>query len=349
LAGLVREILADRKPSDPSSLDRPLWTDLAAAGVLAATLPTTVGGDGYGLAEQCTILGEIGRAAAAVPYLPCIVAASALAAFGDPHQVQRWVAPAGRGEAVLTVALTGGPALGGAGASVHARHSANGFVLDGSCTTVPAAPYADLILVPVEGHGAFLVTPDDDGVSIEPQQVAGGPGEGFLDLRSAVLPPDRRLGGEAVVGWLRDRMTVGLCATQLGVLEKALELTAEYARTREQFGRAIGTFQAVAQRLADAYIDLEGVRLTLWQAAWRLSGDLPCTTEIATAKFWAAEAGHRVAHTAVHVHGGVGIDVEHPVHRYFLAAKYNELTLGGATAQLLHIGESLIDSPFDDA
>jgi len=134
---------------------------------------------------------------------------------------------------------------------------------------------------------------------------------------------------------------VGLCAQQLGVLERALELTASYARTRVQFGKPIGGFQAVAQRLADAYVDVEAVRLTMWQAAWLLAEGMPCETEIATAKFWAADAGHRVAHTAVHIHGGVGIDVEYPLHRYFVAAKNGEFTLGGATTQLRRIGAAL--------
>jgi 3-oxocholest-4-en-26-oyl-CoA dehydrogenase beta subunit len=129
---------------------------------------------------------------------------------------------------------------------------------------------------------------------------------------------------------------------QSGVIERALELTAEHARSRVQFGRPIGSFQAVTQRLADAYIDTEAVRLTMWQAAWLLaSGDHAADVAVATAKFWAADAGHRVAHTAVHVHGGVGIDTSYPVHRYFVAAKHNEFALGGATAQLRRIGAAL--------
>jgi len=134
---------------------------------------------------------------------------------------------------------------------------------------------------------------------------------------------------------------VGICATQLGVTERALELTAEHARNRQQFRRPIGAFQAVAQRLADAYIDVEAIRLTMWQAAWRLEAGLRCEEEIATAKFWAADGGHRVAHTAVHIHGGVGIDVAHPLHRYFTAAKQNEFALGGATVQLRRLGAAL--------
>ncbi|HKT01702.1 MAG TPA: acyl-CoA dehydrogenase family protein, partial [Rugosimonospora sp.] len=147
--------------------------------------------------------------------------------------------------------------------------------------------------------------------------------------------------GRDITEWLVAHGTVGLCALQLGVVERALELTSAYARDRVQFGRPIGSFQAVSQRLADGYIDVEAVRLTLWQAAWRLAERLPCATEVDTAKFWAADAGHRIAHTAVHVHGGVGIDLDHPLHRYFVAAKHNELALGGATASLLRIGATL--------
>lgn len=134
--------------------------------------------------------------------------------------------------------------------------------------------------------------------------------------------------------------TVGAAAAQLGVVERALELTAEHCRTRVQFERPIGAFQAVAQRLADAYIDVEGLRVALWQAAWRLGEHPPATAEVATAGFWAAEAGHRVLHTAVHLHGGVGIDLTYPLHRYFLAAKYHEFLLGGGTAQLLTLADT---------
>jgi alkylation response protein AidB-like acyl-CoA dehydrogenase len=145
--------------------------------------------------------------------------------------------------------------------------------------------------------------------------------------------------------WLRLRGTAGLCAQQLGIVERALEMTAAYARERKQFDHVIGGFQAVRQRLADAYLDVEAVRLTMLQAAWRLSEGLPAAEAVATAKFWAAEAGHRIAHTAVHIHGGVGIDVDHPTHRYFTAAKRLEFTLGPATAQLLTLGNLLAATP----
>ncbi|MEV0899116.1 acyl-CoA dehydrogenase family protein [Actinoplanes sp. NPDC049802] len=141
---------------------------------------------------------------------------------------------------------------------------------------------------------------------------------------------------EVPEAWLRSRRVVGTAAHQLGVVERALEMTAGYARGRVQFGRPIGAFQAVSQRLADAWIDVEALRLALWQAVCR-----PEPAEVATAGFWAAEAGHRVLHTAVHVHGGVGIDMDYPLHRYFLAAEANEFALGGATAQLVALAEEM--------
>jgi 3-oxocholest-4-en-26-oyl-CoA dehydrogenase beta subunit len=206
---------------------------------------------------------------------------------------------------------------------------------------VPAALRADLFLVPCaapDGVRVFLVEPSDDGLGVEPQELTSFAPAGRLALDGVVVGDERVLGGAEVADWLVARATVGLCALQAGVVERALELTAEYARTRVQFGRPIGSFQAVAQRLADGFIDVEAVKLTMWQAAWRLASGRPADTEVATAKFWAADAGHRVAHTAVHVHGGLGIDVSYPVHRYFVAATHHEFMLGGATAQLRRIG-----------
>ncbi|BBH67469.1 hypothetical protein ACTI_41540 [Actinoplanes sp. OR16] len=131
---------------------------------------------------------------------------------------------------------------------------------------------------------------------------------------------------------------VSAAAYQLGVVEGALEMTASYAAERVQFGRPIGSFQAVSQRLADAYIDVEALRVALWQAAWCLENDPPATAEVATAGFWAAEAGHRVLHTAVHVHGGTGLDMDYPLHRYYLAASKH---FGTATRHLLSLSEAL--------
>jgi len=360
LAALSRRVLADH--ATPQRLreveaggdrfDPALWADLAGTGILAATLPEPLGGAGLGLLEQCSVLEEAGRAVAPAPFLASIVlGAGALAQFGTPDQQKRWAAPAGRGELILTAALAEEDGGDPSAPAARAERLAGRWRLTGTKTAVPAGPRAGLFLVPAatpQGLAVFLVTPDDGGVVTEPQRLVDGDVAGRLELARVELDDDRVLGSPAagadINGWLVARGTVGLCALQAGVLARALGLTAEYAKTRVQFGRPIGSFQAVAQRLADASIDVEAVRLTMWQAAWRLGGlaaGLPAQTEVATAKFWAADAGHRVAHTAVHVHGGVGIDTDHPLHRYFVAAKRAEFELGGATAQLRRIGEAL--------
>jgi alkylation response protein AidB-like acyl-CoA dehydrogenase len=360
LADLTRKILNGRLTPERmraveagDGFDRALWADLAGAGILSAALPGALDGAGLGLLAQCCVLTELGRAVAPVPYLASILlGAGALARFGTPQQQERWAAPAGRGEIILTAALAeedgDDPRVPSVGA--EPAKGQEGWRLSGVKTTVFAASQAGLILVPAatpSGVTVFLVDPAGNGVTVQPQRITGGTA-GRVVLDGVPVPADRVLGspgaGRDITGWLLAHATVGLCARQLGVVERALEMTAEYARNRVQFGKPIGSFQAVSQRLADGYIDVEAVRLTMWQAAWHLATGQSPETAIATAKFWAADAGHRVAHTAVHVHGGVGIDVGYPLHRYFLAAKQGEFALGGATAQLRRIGAALAGS-----
>jgi 3-oxocholest-4-en-26-oyl-CoA dehydrogenase beta subunit len=362
LAALARSILGGgRNGADTgldAGLDAGLWADLAKAGVLSAGLPESLGGAAAGLLGQCAVLTELGRAVAPVPYLEGIVlGAGAVARFGTPEQQLRWAEPAGRGELILAAALAeedgDDPAAPSASATPvkGAGEVGGGWLLSGVKTLVAAAPEAAWLLVPAatpEGSAVFLVSPGEPGVTVSRQQATGGLSAGQLVLADVTVPGDQVLGngpdGARAAAWLAAHGTVGLCALQLGVLDRALEMTAEYTQSRVQFGRPIGTFQAVRQRLADAFIDVAAVRLTMWQAAWQLAEGLPASTAIATAKFWAADAGHRVAHTAVHLHGGVGIDASYPLHRYFTAAKRNEFALGGATTQLRHIGAALAQS-----
>lgn len=363
LADLTRTILADHVTparlteveATGDRFDRALWTDLAKAGVLSAALPESVGGSGLGLLSQCAVLVELGRTVAPVPYLCSIVqAASAIAEFGTDAQRAAWAAPAAEGSVVLTVALSEEVGDDPARPTAFAeRASASApWRLHGTKVAVPAGPVADLFLVPAETFGeltVFLVTPNDFGVTVRRQEIVDGDTEALLELDDVSLGEDRVLGavggGAAIVDRLVTNGTVGLCALQAGVSAASLQLTAEYATGRVQFERPIATFQAVGQRLADCYIDAEAIRLTLWQAAWRVSKNLSAHNEIATAKFWAADGGHRIAHAAVHIHGGVGIDVDYPLHRYFVASKRIEFSLGGATVHLRRIGTALAAEP----
>jgi 3-oxocholest-4-en-26-oyl-CoA dehydrogenase beta subunit len=320
--------------------DRDLWAKLIDADILSTAAPESVGGGGFGVLEQVAVLVALGRQLAAVPYLESVVlGAGALARFGSESLQQEWAAPAVNGEKIIAVALDGEMGQGPVQATDGGR-------LTGSRTQVAYGPVADAFLVPAEtdsGTTVFLIGKDDPGVTVTALDTTGHGSVGHVELQG--VEAARAVGGSDVLAWLTTAGNLGRSAYQLGVLERALELTSTYAREREQFDRPIGSFQAVSSRLADDYIDIKALRLTVTQAAWRLSEDLPADIEVNTAAFWAAEAGHRVAHTTVHVHGGVGIDLDHPVHRYFLAAKQTEFAVGSATGQLLRIGRELADTP----
>ena len=225
-------------------------------------------------------------------------------------------------------------------------------MLDGVKDCVPAGMVATTILVPAradDGVVLALVDAAADGVTLDRQDTTNSDPEARLTLSGVRVHDDAVLGapadGAANLEWIVERATAAQCAVAIGVCEEALRMTAEYTKTREQFDRVIATFQAVGQRAADAYIDTEAIRLTAWQAIWRLSEGLPATAEVAVAKFWAAEGGQRVVHAAQHLHGGMGVDRDYPLHRYFLLAKKLELTLGGATPQLLKLGGILAAEP----
>lgn len=327
--------------------DESLWGSLAETGVLAATLPESVGGSDLGVLEQTSILRELGKAVAPVPYLWSIVlGAGALARFGSEAQ-RAHATEAASGATILTVALSEErnwePAK-----PVTTASDDGGWRLSGLKTTVPFARQSSRILVPATVSGkvaVFLVDPSDASVRVTDQIVTDRSPEAEIEFSGT---PAELVGtveqGAEILEWLLNRAWLGLAAHQLGVVERGLELVADYAREREQFNKKIGSFQAVAQRLADGYIDVQGVRLAVQQAAWRLAEGLPAASEIHTAKFWAAEAGHRVAHTVVHVHGGVGIDRDHIVNQFFTAAKHNEFALGGATDHLRALGAQLAES-----
>ena len=325
--------------------DSELWAKLRDADILSTTAPESLGGGGFGGLEQVAVLVALGRQMAAVPYLEsAVLAAGALAEFGSEDLQKAWAAPAINGDKIVAVALDGDMGEG----PVQATANGSAYRLTGARTQVFYGPVADAFLVPAEtdsGTTVFVVAKDDAGVTVTSLDTTGHGSVGHLECHGVELGADRVVGGNDVVTWLTTHSALGRSAFQLGVLERALELTAEYAREREQFDRPIGSFQAVSSRLADGYIDIKALRLTVTQAAWKLSEGLPAEVDVNTAAFWAAEAGHRVAHTTVHVHGGVGIDTDHPVHRYFLAAKQTEFAVGGATGALLHIGRDLADTP----
>lgn len=296
--------------------DRELW----------ATLGDAFDWTELDLVTLARVLVEVGRHVAPLPLATHTACTTLLTGAGQPADRGLYAAAVAEERAHLP-------------ASPVVTADAAG-ALTGTKTLVRAGMAADAFLVTAsgpDGVGVYLVDAGAAGVERVAQKTSDGDTAALVTFSGAT---GQRVGGADAPERLGQLLVALAAAEQLGVTEGALRLTSEYAKTREQFGRPIGTFQAVSQRLADGFIDVLGQRLTLWQAIWRLDEGLPAATEVATAKLWAADAGHRLAHTTVHVHGGVGIDLDGEAHRYFTSGKRFEFLFGGATEQALAIGRS---------
>lgn len=311
--------------------DRETWGRLAEAGVLAAVVPEAHGGSGLGIADLVGVFEAAGKTVAPVPLVPTLVlGALPLAAFGTAEQQAAWLPGVAAGTVLLTAALE------------DPQVSAADGRLSGEVTAVPYGQHADRILVPAE-DAVYLVDPSAGGVTVVEQLTTNRQPQADLVLDSVEAELLTREPGAA--RWIAEHGAAAICAVQAGVCEAALRMTATHTSNRLQFDKPIAEFQAVAQRAADAFIDTEMVRLTAWQALFRLSQGWPASNEVHVAKFWAGEGGMRALHAAQHLHGGMGVDTSYPLHRYFLWGKQHEHTLGTPTRELIRLGTALADEP----
>jgi alkylation response protein AidB-like acyl-CoA dehydrogenase len=326
--------------------DATLWGALAEAGLLGTAIGTDQGGSGLGLTELTLMLQEQGRTLAAVPLVATLVmGALPLERFGSTSQ-RALLSQVARGGLLLSAALeeTGNAQL--LAPATLAQPVAGGWRLSGAKTCVPYALDVQGLLVSASTPDAiprlFLIDPRAPGVELTAQQSTSGEPQGAVRLAGVLAGPADILGTDArPLRYLIECAQVALAARQLGVLDEALRRAAAYVSERQQFGRPIGSFQAVQHRLADCYIDVEALRSVYLQAVWALDAGLEAAAEVLSAKWWAAHAGHRVSHAVQHVHGGLGADVEYPVQAFFLEAKQLEVALGGATPTLAGIGAAL--------
>jgi 3-oxocholest-4-en-26-oyl-CoA dehydrogenase beta subunit len=359
LRGLAARILQDRsglqhlKERDRSDdwYDIPTWQEFAKANLLGIALPESAGGLGFGFLDLCMVLREVGRNVSPLPVIPTLVAgALPIAQFGSDAQ-QAILAKVASGDVLLTAALVEVGAESDK-PSTTATRDGDGWKISGSKSNVSGVTAAEIVLVPamVDGKVAmFLVPTNASGITTARQQTMNHEPLFEMNLDGVHVGNDALLGsleqGAEILSWTLNRTTIALCALVSGVADQAVRLTAQYTCDRKQFDRAIGTFQAVGQRMADCFIDMQGIELTMLQAATHLDEGRDDVLEVATAKFWAADGGNRIAHAALHIHGGISIDVDYAIHRYFLWLKQYEFTLGSATPELLRIGQELANTP----
>lgn len=327
--------------------DEELWRSLAETGLLAAIIPEADGGTGLGMSEFGSILEAQGSRLGAVPYWRHALAGLAVAQFGSDALKRQLMAGLVDGSRIASL-WTGA----GTNREVAATQQGNGWVLNGTADAVIADHRTSLLLVratlPEGGSGCFAVPFDDPAIGKDAIGTDWGTTTSYenaadVHFNGFELNDDARLDCTDAGQWLALRSAQAISALQLGVVSQALTRAAAYVGERNQFGRAIGSFQAVAMRMADASIQLELLRTAQWQLGWRLDNGLPAENAALVAKYQASEAGHIIGHTAQHYHGGVGADVTYPVHRFFLWATALDLAEGGAEAQLERLGASLPD------
>ncbi|MBB2913984.1 hypothetical protein FHS43_005293 [Streptosporangium becharense] len=329
----------DAHEASGAPYDAGLWGSLARAGLLGACLPEEAGGAGLGPVETAVILREAGARVAPVPLEQSLVAAQVIARYGSSEQREA-LAPLAAGEIVLAAALNEPGRDLGAVPTTTARARGDGWTLDGATGTVPYAAQAAAVLVPAatgDGVGLFLVDPA--AAAPRPVPVSTGEPAAALTLRDTPGRPVGAPDGRAADG-LRRLALAGIVAVASGVLDGALALTTEYIRTRRQFGRALAEFQAVTMQIADVYIAARALDVAVWSGVWRLArgADEEAEADLAVAALTAAEPALRALYTCQHLHGGIGVDVTYPLHRYFAWGRHHAHLLGGAEARLDAIG-----------
>lgn len=341
---------AERAGQQPWSRDA--WSKLADAGLLGIGLPEAHGGAGLGFVETCLVIEAVARHAAPLPaYASLVLGAGPIARFGSPEQQRRWLPGVVDGSTVLSGLLVGDgdrPAIDEP--PMRAGRADDGLKLTGAAWYVPHAADAAAFVTPVRldsgADGLVIVEASLPGIELEPGSPMSGEPQAIVRFDGVTVSVDSvldtaPLDGTPAVRWMHNRAVAATCVAQVGTCAGALALTAAYVSEREQFSVKLATLQAVSQRAADAYIDTELVRLTAWAAAWRLANDLGADDELAIAKHFTAEAGQRVVAAAQHLHGGIGVDLDYPVHRYFRWAKDHEQRLGGGSQHLAMLGASI--------
>ncbi len=325
-----------------SEFDHALYAALADANLLGLCLPERDGGSGKGLVELVLLLQQQGRTVAPIPLAATLVTAMTVAEHGSDQLRAALLPGVIDGSLVLTSALAEPGANDVSSPTTRAAAVPDGYRLRGYRPAVPYGQLAARVVMPArldDGTVAlFVLDPTADGVTIEVADATDHQAAAHLTL-DTIVPVSARFGDAQSLTSLCSRWLVALCSLHLGVAEGSLAFTAQHLGTRHQFGRPLSAFQAVGQRAADAYITTEALRVTTLNAAWRLAEGLPAQRDVLIAAYWASEGGQQVTLAGQHLHGGIGADIDFPVHRHFLWSSQLANTLGTASSHLAKLGE----------
>jgi alkylation response protein AidB-like acyl-CoA dehydrogenase len=353
LKKMARDFLTDKFPKtvvkelEQSELgySPELWKEMAGLGWMGLALPEKYGGSGMGFLDLAVLLEEMGRACLPGPYFSTVVLGSlTIADIGSEGQKQEYLPKLASGEMLFTLALTEPSARYDAAIETTATTDKDGYVINGTKLFVPDAHIADYMLVVArtderakaeKGITIFIVDGKSPGISYSVLNTIANDKLCEVVFDQVKVPKENIL-GELNLGWnevqrIVQRAAVAKCCEMVGCIQQALDMTVNYAKERKQYDRPIGSFQVIQHYCADMATDVDGTRLSTYQAAWMLSEGLPGTREIAIAKAWAGEACQRVMAVAHQIHGAIGVTIDHDLQYYTRRAKAAEVSFGDAS------------------
>jgi len=351
---MARDFLTDKLPKEvvkeieESELgySPDLWKEMTELGWVGLVLPDKYGGSGMSFLDLAVLLEEMGRACLPGPYFSTVVLGGLpISDIGTEEQKQEYLPKIASGEMIFTLALTEAGAGYDANAiEVKATADKDAYILNGTKLFVPDAHVADYMLVVAradekakaeDGITIFIVDAKSPGISHTVLKTIANDKLCEVVFDQVNVPKENIL-GQLNQGWsevqkIIQRAAVAKCCEIVGCTQQALDMTIEYAKDRKQFGRPIGSFQIIQHYCADMATDVDGARLSTYQAVCMINDGLPCTQEVAVAKAWAGEASQRIMALAHQIHGAIGYSIDHDLQFYTRRAKAAEVTFGDAS------------------
>ncbi len=332
----VRDMEEDEKGYSPE-----VWSKMAEQGWQGLIIPEDLGGTGLGFLDLIVLLEEFGRALVPGPFIPTTLAAIALLEAGNEDQKKQYLPRIASGEAIGTLAITEPSARWDAeGIQLQATKGANGYTLNGTKLFIPDAHVADLMVVAARTGGSgengislFIVDARSPGISTEVLKTIASDKQCEVKFENVQVPAANLLGAEGQ-GWeplqrIMLKATVMECAYLVGLAQMDFEISVNYAKERVQFGRPIGSFQAIQHKCADMVTDVDGARFIMYRAAWSVAeGEPDAALNVHMAKAWCSEATRRVVAHGQQIHGGIGFTKDYKIQLYFRRQKRSELMWG---------------------
>lgn len=345
----VRELMAT-----DTAHDGQLWQAIADQGWTGLIIPEASGGLGLGLVELAAVVEEMGRACLPGAFISTLMASALIERAGNREQRATYLEQLAAGELKATVAfLEEGVSWDVDGVKLEATRAGGNFSITGRKLFVADAGIADLLICVARDGDRLVLLPverDASGLDIKPMPSMDGTRKVYeVAFENASVAEADALGADrdargALVGAM-EVASAALCAEMVGGMQWLLDATVEYAKTRQQFGRAIGSFQAVQHQCADMLLMTESARSAAYYAAWALTeGDSQASVAVAIAKAYCSDAYREVANRAVQVHGGIGFTWEHDLQLYYKRSKSSETLFGDATFHRERIARLIVDS-----